>query len=137
MKTKIIQFIPAALALAFVGFRYFSTWCILTTHVCYGTFVDHIALSFTKPLYFFTLYSLPLAIILIFVSRPVFNSWFRLAAWILPLALIFIATQPVYTTHILSTNRDDAARFAAEVITTISLILIISKYVALRRTVIK
>jgi len=94
--------------------------------------MDHIYFYFTQPLYFFALYSLPLVVILIFVSRQVFSSWLRLAAWALPLAFLFIATQPVVASF-LSTDRDDAARLAAILFTVISLILITWKSIALRR----
>lgn len=91
----------------------------------------------TYPLYFFTLYALPIAIILIFVSRAIFNSWLKLAAWMLPLALIFVATQPVSWTGIginfIFISRDDMARYAAIIFTIISLVFIVWKWFATRR----
>lgn len=134
MKTKIIQFIPATFALIAVGFSYFSLWCIFTTRVCYGTIISHISLSITQPLYFFSLFFLPLAIILAFVPRATFNSWLKFAAWTAPLLVIFIATQPVAPSSFLSTDRDDAARLAGQVFAVISLLLIIWKYFAFRRS---
>jgi hypothetical protein len=86
----------------------------------------------TYPLYFFSLYLLPLTIVLIFVSRSTFNSWLRLAVWLIPLALIFVSTQPVVA-GFLSTDRDDAARFSAGVVTAVSFLLLISKWFAGRR----
>ncbi len=132
MKTKLIQIVPALAALLGVAFLYFSRWCTETIPSCYGSWMDHIYFYFTQPLYFFALYSLPLVVILIFVSRQVFSSWLRLAAWALPLAFLFIATQPVVASF-LSTDRDDAARLAAILFTVISLILITWKSIALRR----
>jgi len=132
MKTKIIQFVPILFALAVVGFRYFSLWCIFTTHICYGTTISHISLSITKPFYLFSLTFLPIAIVLVFVSRQIFNSWLKLAVWVIPLLFVFIATQPVVSSF-LSTNRDDAARLAGQVFTVFSLVLIIYKYLATRR----
>lgn len=134
MKTKIIQSIPAMFALAAIGFRYFSLWCIFTTQVCYGTTVSHISLTVTKPLYLLSLYLLPIAIILVFVPRSVFISWLKLAVWAIPLLLIFISTQPVYS-GFLSTDRDDAARLAGEVFAGVSLVLIIWKSIAARRPI--
>ncbi|MFZ2167446.1 MAG: hypothetical protein WAV50_01090 [Minisyncoccia bacterium] len=131
MKTKLIQSVPALLALLAIVFRYVSNWCIDFAS-CYGTWVSHVALSFTKPLYFFALYVLPVAIILVFVSRPVFNSWLKIAVWLLPLAFIFVASQPVVASF-LSTDRDDAARLAAEVFAALSLILIVWKTYTSRR----
>lgn len=135
MKTKIIQFIPTLIALAVIGFRYFSSWCIFANGVCYGTFVSHISLTVTKPLYFFALYSLPITIILAFVPRGVFNSWLKFAVWAIPLLLILVATQPVYATHILSTDRNDAARLAGEVFVAASLILFVWKYYGHRKSI--
>lgn len=133
MKTRITQCIPTILVFGIVGYNYFSLWCIFTTKICYGTTISHISLTIAQPLYFFSLFSLPIAIILIFVSRNIFNSWLKLAAWMVPLLLVFIATQPVNATHILSTNRDDAARLAGGVFAAASLILIIWKSFAARR----
>ncbi len=89
--------------------------------------MDHIYFYFTQPLYFFALYTLPIAIALVFVSKTVFKSWLKLAAWMLPLLFIFVATQPVVGS-LLSTNRDDTARLAGEIFTILSLILIAWKY---------
>ena len=133
MKSKIIQSIPALLALAVIGFSYFSQWCTPIGQICFRTVIDRVVLGVTYPLYFFSLFFLPIAFILIFVPRAVFISWLKFAAWSLPLLFIFVATQPVYTTHILSTNRDDAARLAGAVFAVISLILIIWKWIAARR----
>ena len=133
MKTKIVQSIPAVLALAVIGFRYFSLWCIFTTRVCYGTTVSHISLTITSPLYLFALFILPITLILVFVPRNVFISWLKLAVWAVPLLLLLISTQPVYS-GFLSTDRDDAARLAGEVFAGASLILIIWKSIAIRRS---
>lgn len=132
MKTRLTQFIPAVLALLIIGFDGFSRWCILGRS-CYGMWVHHIYEYVTSPLYFFALYSLPLTVILILIPRRIFNSWLKLAAWTLPLLFIFVATQPVVASF-LSTNRDDAARLAAEIFTVLSLVLILWKSFAARRT---
>lgn len=133
MKNKIIQSIPALLVLLAIGFRYFSLRCIFVTQVCYGTGIDHISLTVTKPGYLFSLFFLPLAIILIFISRQVFISWLKFAAVALPLAVLFIATTPVVDISILPFNRDDAARFAGQVFAVASLALIIWKWWSLCR----
>lgn len=125
MKTKAIQLIPTTLALMGVCFHYFSRWCILSSLSCYGTWVHQMYNYVTSPLYFFALYSLPLAIVLVFVSHKLFKSWLKLAVWLVPLLLLFIATQPVAPQSFMSTNRDDAARLAAELLTVVSLIKLI------------
>lgn len=133
MKTKIIQSIPAILALCAIGFLYFGRWCTETISSCYGSWVDHVYFYFTQPLYFFALYFLPVAIILIFVSHHIFVSWWKIASLMLIVAFLFAASQPV-AASLFSTNRDDAARFAAEILDTLSLILIVWKSIAARRT---
>jgi hypothetical protein len=136
MKTKITQFIPALVALAFIGFRYLSVWCIFTTRVCYGTTIDHISLTITKPLFYFSLFSLPIAIILAFVPRTIFNSWLKFSAWAIPLLVIYIWTTPVNSNAFMDLfpfYRDDAARLAGEVFAGVSLLLIIWKYFSARR----
>lgn len=132
MKNKIIQFIPVVLALTFIGFRYFSNWCIFRIGVCYGTTISHISLTITKPLYNFSIFFIPLTIILVFISRNIFNSWLKFAVWALPLAFIYIAMTPVWDSSWLPFARDDAARLAGVVFSTISLIII--AYCALRST---
>lgn len=137
MKTKITQFVPTLFVLAVISFRYFSQWCILTNSLCYGTWVHNIYNYVTSPLYFFALYFLPLAIILVFIPRSIFNSWLKFAVWALPLALIFTATTSVNWTGIginfFPFYRDDAARLAGGVFAAASLILIIWKSFAARR----
>lgn len=84
--------------------------------------------SLGLPLFFFALYFLPLAIVLAFVPRNIFNSWLKLALWAIPLSIIFIAVTPVNSNAFMDFfpfYRDDAARLAAEVFTAISLVLII------------
>lgn len=130
MKTKIIQFIPLILALLAIGFRYFSQWCINSVPACYGTLIHQIALEVTKPLYNFSLFFLPIALILVFVPREIFKSWLKLAVWAIPLAIIYIASTPVIDNSLLPFYRDDAARLAGGVFAGISLILIIWKYLS-------
>ncbi len=138
MKTKIIQFVPALLALLSIGFSYFSQWCTTAGQICFRTLLDRMIPEITYPLYFFSLYLLPIAVILVFISRSIFNSWLKLAAWAIPLSIIFIATTPVNFTGIgmdfFPFYRDDAARLAGEVFSAISLVLIVWKWFSARRS---
>jgi len=121
------------LALTAIGFRHFSLWCTDVGQFCYRTWLDRIFLDITKPLYFFALYFLPIAIVLVFVPREIFKSWLKLAAWALPLAIIFIAMTPVIDTSLLPFQRDDAARLAGGLFAVVSLLLIAWKHFSLRR----
>jgi len=134
MKNKIIQFIPAILALVAIGFRYFSLWCINSVPSCYGTLIHQIALEVTKPLYNFSLFFILIALVLAFIPRNIFNSWLKFAVWAIPLSIIFIASTPVVDNSLLPFARDDAARLAGEVFSGVSLILIIYKWFISRRT---
>lgn len=125
MKSRIIQFIPFAITLLLVGFRYFSLWCTDFGHLCYRTWIDRIFIDAINPICLFSIFFLPIAIILIFISRGTFNAWLKLAAWAIPLSIFYIATTPAVDTSFLPFHRDDAARLAGGVFATVSLILII------------
>lgn len=132
MKAKIIQFIPVLLAIIAIGFSYFSQWCTTAGQVCFRTILDRMIPEITYPLYFFALFSLPIAIILVFIPRNIFNSWLKFAVWAIPLAIIFIAITPVSNPgaymDFFPFYRDDAARLSSEIFSGISLILIIYKW---------
>lgn len=95
MKTKIIQSVPALITLLFIGFSYFSQWCSGAGQACFRTIVDRMIPVVTFPLYFFSIFFLPIALILIFVPRHLFISWLKFAVWAIPLSFIYIATTPV------------------------------------------
>ncbi|MFA6414410.1 MAG: hypothetical protein WCV89_00235 [Candidatus Paceibacterota bacterium] len=91
-----------------------------------------IYLEITNPVFYFTLFCLPITIVLAFVPWGVFKSWLKLAAWAVPLLLFWVSTQPVYP-GFLSTDRDDAARLAGGVFAGVSLALLIWRSIAARR----
>ncbi|HFC10756.1 MAG TPA: hypothetical protein ENJ75_00955 [Candidatus Kaiserbacteria bacterium] len=133
MKKRAIQFVPLVIALLGIGFGDFSQWCTQSGNVCYRTILDQMIPTVTYPLYFFALYFLPLAIVLIFVSRAVFKSWLKLAVWLLPLAFISVALTNTTSSQGLGMDlfpytRDDAARQMAEIVIVISFLLIAWKY---------
>ncbi len=135
MKTKIIQFIPAVFVLAAIVFHYLILWCIFTTRVCYGTTVSHISLTITKPLYFFSLFSLPLILVLVLIPKSVFNAWLKFAVWAIPLSILYIWATPVNSNSFMDLfpfYRDDAARLAGILFTAASLLLILWKWFSAR-----
>jgi hypothetical protein len=134
MKTKLTQSIPLLFALLVIGFTHFSQWCTNEGQICFRTVIDRIFPYVITPLYLFSLYLIPLTLILIFVSRAAFSSWLRLAAWALPLALLFVASQPVVA-GLFSTDRDDAARLAALVFSLVSLLWVAYRAYVTRRAV--
>jgi len=137
MKTKIIQYIPALIALLAIGFRYFSNWCIDFVPGCYGSWTSHTSLSFTKPLYFFALPLLLAAFVLIFVPRTVFNSWLRLATWLVPISALIIFVTPVTSNSwmpLYFISREEVAWYLGILFALISLILIIWKQYGYRKS---
>ncbi|MHB1769974.1 MAG: hypothetical protein ACYCPH_02765 [Minisyncoccota bacterium] len=89
----------------------------------------------TYPSYFFALFFLPIAIILVFVSRSTFNSWLKFAAWAVPLSILFIANVPVNSNAYMDFfpfYRDDAARLAGEIFAVGSLVLLVFNFVRVR-----
>ena len=136
MKTKITQFVPALLAVAVIGFRYFGLWCTEAGNPCYRTWLDRTFLEITNPLDSFARYFLVIALVLIFIPRSTFNSWLKLAAWAIPFSIIYIALTPVNSNAFMDFfpfYRDDAARLAGEVFAAVSLLLILYKSFAARR----
>lgn len=137
MQTKIIQFIPVLLALATVGFRHFSVWCISPENFCYRTTIDQTFLYTVNPIYFFAVAFLPIAVILIFVSRQIFQSWSRLAMWFVPLSLFVILVTPVTSNSwmpLFFISREEISWYLGILFSIISLILVIYKYFSLRRS---
>lgn len=136
MKTKGIQFIPTAFALVIIGFRYATNWCINFIPSCYGSWVHQIALNSTKPAFLFSIFLLPLCLILIFVPRYMFNAWLKFVVWALPLSIYYIATTSINFTGIgldlFPFYRDDAARLAAEIFSVASLIVLTFRFMVLR-----
>jgi len=136
MKKKFSQSIPAILAIAAISFRYFSQDCILASAACYGTWIHEIYLRVTNPVFYFAIFFLPIAFVLVFISRSIFNSWLRFAAWAIPLAVLFVFLVPdsnpgVYL-DFFPFYRDDAARLAGGVFAALSLVLIIWRWFAAR-----
>ena len=136
MKSRMIQFVPAVVAILVVGFRYFSLWCTEVGHACYRTWLDIAFLGIINPFDSFARYFLPIAVILAFVPRGIFKSWLKFAVWALPIAFIYIATTPVSWSgmglNFSSFYRDDAARLMGGVFTVVSALLIIYKLIATR-----
>lgn len=138
MKKRNIQFVPILIALVGVASAPVSYWCTYSNGMCYGTWVSHVYQYFTNPLYNFSLYFSPIALILIFVPRHIFVSWLKFALWALPLSFIFIVTTPVNWTGIgldlFPFYRDDAARLAGQAFAVMSALLVVWKYIVARRT---
>lgn len=107
-----------------IGFSFFSLWCTDIGQLCYRTWLDRVFIDITSPLYFLSLFLLPIALIIAFVPRRIFNAWFKFALWAIPLSVLYIWNTPVTDTSFLPFTRDDAARKAGLVFALASLICI-------------
>lgn len=137
MNTRIIRLAPAFLVLFVISFRYFSQWCITAEQACFRTWLDRIYLYVTNPVFYFAVFFLPIAVILAIVSREMFKSWLKFAVWAIPLTFVFIAltpdSNPGAYIDFYPFYRDDAARLAGGLFAALSALLILWKYIALRR----
>lgn len=133
--TQIIPFLIALLGFILAPICY---WCIYSNGYCYATWIHYIYPYFINPFYNFSPIFLPIALVLAFVPRSIFNSWIKFAMWAIPLSVIFIAFIPVSSSgaylDLFPFYRDDAARLAGQVFTAVSLILIVWKWFSARRT---
>ncbi|MBU6214373.1 hypothetical protein KGM48_00815 [Patescibacteria group bacterium] len=126
MRKNVLQFLPVLICATTLGFGEFSRWCVREGNFCYRTVIDQVIPSIIYPAYFFALYTLPIALVLVFVPRPVFKSWLKFAVWAIPLAVIRIAFTPVYPggMNLFSYVRDDAARDMGFIFMIVSLLVI-------------
>ncbi len=130
MKTKIIQLTPIILVLFAIGLRYFSRWCVDSIPACYGTWLHSITFTFTKPIFFFAMAFLPIALILAFVSRTIFQSWLRLAIWFVPLSLLIIFITPVTSNSwmpLFFVSREEVSWYLGVLFAALSLLLILCR----------
>ncbi len=136
MKTKIVQFIPAMIVFLVVSIRYVGLWCVYSVSVCYGGLIHQMFPYIITPLFLFGLSFLPIAIVLAFVSRTVFQSWLRLATWFVPLSLFIIFITPVTSNSwmpIFFVSREEISWYLGVLFALISLVLILWKWFTSRR----
>lgn len=89
-----------------------------------------VTFSILQPLYIYSIVTLPLAAILIFVKKKVFNSWFKFALWWIPLSVFVIAMMPVTSGSwfpLYSIVREDAAWFMGVLFSAVSISRIFSQ----------
>lgn len=91
---KIKQAIPLSVVVFFILFRYFALWCTNAGEFCYGSWLDNVYFYLIEPPDLFSLVTLPLAVVLCFVSASIFKSWFKFAVWWIPLSVLVITLAP-------------------------------------------
>lgn len=124
---KFKQSIPLAVSLFFIIFDFFSLWCIYDLGICRGTFFHNVVLDFTQPIYIYSLATIPVFIILIFVKETIFKVWLRFALpWLVFFAL-GIALTPQYGS-LFQSDRLDASWYLGGLFVFISFLIILFGY---------
>lgn len=127
---KIKQTIPFFLTLFGVALEYVAYWCVYSLGTCYGSFI-HQSFGVIKPLYLFSLVTLPLAVLLVFVSSSIFKSWLKFAVWWIPLSVLIIAfassTRGGSGIEILSFTTEDAVFMMSSLFVMLSVGIIVGK----------
>lgn len=130
---KIKHTIPLCVVVFFVFLRYFASWCIDSSGICYGSWLHHIFPYFIKPAYLYALAILPLAISLLFVSSAIFKSWLKFAVRWIPLSVLIIALAPVTSNSWMSLYefvKEDATWMMGSLFVMVSVGIIFGKLLA-------
>ncbi|MDE2020906.1 MAG: hypothetical protein KGJ13_11270, partial [Patescibacteria group bacterium] len=119
------------------GSWYLTDICIHAVGCLMRTILWDIALPIINPGYAFFIWALAISVVLVFVSKEIFISWLKFAAWYLPLMFLSIALTPVSYTGIgidlYPYYRINAAHDAGVAFVVLSLLLIAWKYWRLHR----
>jgi hypothetical protein len=90
------QYVPLLVALILVLLRHLAFWCSNSKEICPGgSFLDQIFLSVINPIYFYSLAFLATGLVLIFVTRTIFTSWFHFAIGWLLISVILVTITPI------------------------------------------
>ena len=133
---KFKEIIPLIIFLAILVAVHFLYVCADTISCPLRGIIWNTTFTTLDPALVFTQLAVIPAVLICFIPRKVFYSWLKFAAWAIPLAIIFIAFTPVNSNAFMDFfpfYRDDAARLAGELFATISLILIVYKWLVARR----
>jgi len=136
MKTKITQTIPAVLALILIAFSYFGYGCAEAKQCFAASFFWDNTFSLLEPIKIYGLFIFIPSIVVIFVEKEVFNSWLRLATWLVPISALIIFVTPVTSNSwmpLYFISREEVAWYLGILFATLSLLLITWKFIALRR----
>ena len=140
MKTK-IKSIIVAIVVVIAGYVISNP---LFFHICGNTYefnsytgcLDSSIKNIGSPLLIFSLWLLLCVVTTTLFSEKIFHSWLKFAVWAIPLCFILIAVTPVTSNSIIDFfpfYRDDAARLAGGIFAAVSLIIIIWKWIVVRR----
>jgi len=131
MKSKRFRLLILAIILAAIALRYLVVWCIYGIPRCFATNLFHSMFDpFIYPLFLYSVTTLPLAIVLLFIGKTAFRSWLRLAMWWLPLSVIVIAITPTSSNAwmpLYFVGKDATSLIMAGLFSILSIFLILSK----------
>lgn len=120
-----ISWVPLTIILSLFGLIKLSYICADNISCIFRSQIWSITFKILSPVSIFCLYSIPLAIVLIFIQKNVFKSWLRFAAWWIPLSILLVAITPETGNQAISyssvINYANTAKFMAILFTIISL----------------
>ncbi|HEY9481089.1 MAG TPA: hypothetical protein VIR98_02560 [Candidatus Paceibacterota bacterium] len=97
------------------------------------TCVDSSILGMGKPLQIFAVCLLITSILLIFFNKKVFIAWIKFGILWTIVSLFLIFESPIFANGIVGIQRDDVARVTGVLLILISLIILITKSIKLKR----
>jgi hypothetical protein len=83
--------IPLLIILASLLVGYLSMRCGITSSCPFAVSFSDLAFSLFKPLWIFSLFSIPVGVVLTFARRDALKTWFYFTAWWIPLSVVFVA----------------------------------------------
>jgi|GEM_PF-1031937 len=128
---KIKQVAPLFLALLGISLDRLAYWCAYSVDACYGSFI-HQSLDFLTLVYLFSVITLPLAVVLCFVSSPIFKSWLKFTMWGIPLSVLVITLAPESSASLFSLysfEKVDAAWMMSGLFLMISSAIIVARLI--------
>ncbi|MEK7100611.1 MAG: hypothetical protein AAB921_00760 [Patescibacteria group bacterium] len=87
---SILRTAPLLIILAGLLFGYLGMRCGINSSCPVAALLSDFAFSLFKPLWIFSLFSLPIGVALLFAKQKVFKTWLHFAFWWLPLSVIVI-----------------------------------------------
>ena len=144
MKLKYLRLFPLVITTIFGGIGYALSHPLIF-NLCRRLYVfnevtgclDKSIETIGQPLFVFSLFLVPVVLILLFISDDAFKSWLRLAVVWLPLSFICVALTPDSGNQVISylsiINYENTALVMGGLFTIISLILIAWKTFAARK----
>lgn len=125
MRTK--YFLPMALIVVCIISGYFAMLCGVSPECEFANLLNDYSFTVFKPLWVFSLFSIPAVLLLPIVKKRVFDTWLRFAiVWII-LSVIVIGSTATSTNawfSIVDLVREDAARIMGILFSGLSLFLL-------------